>query len=363
MAFRTNKTPVLQTKSASGSIATFNTALAMPLVNGEFTIEAYQEGSGDPSPVNVRNIVPWREVNITHTHKNLCNESELIGRQAIGEHGELVDNAGYKSSQLIPIKNNLYLVLSSPNLNERTQGSFNAVMRFAFYDISGNFISRTGALNGTAVYTQTPINTCFVRFQCGYFAEDIQLEVGSTATDYEPYIVPEVKTVALGEDTYGAVYNSVTGKKIKNVGLKTFVGNDSEAWAMSASQSYISANITDMLASTGYKGLCNYIPVINTIGNGITIGENSKRVYIGAQFLNSINVSTLEDWKTYLADHNLIVTYPLATPIETDLDPTLIETYDGSNNIFCDTGDVDLTYKDLDIAKRGSFREVFKLPS
>lgn len=41
----------------------------------------------------------------------------------------------------------------------------------------------------------------------------------------------------------------------------------------------------------------------------------------------------------------------------------------GKNTFMCPvckaqiTGDVDLTYKDLDIAKRGSFREVFKLPS
>ena len=67
MAFRTNKMPVLQEKSASGSVATFNTALAMPLVNGEFTIQAYQEGSGDPAPDNVRNIVGFNAINISHS--------------------------------------------------------------------------------------------------------------------------------------------------------------------------------------------------------------------------------------------------------------------------------------------------------
>jgi hypothetical protein len=36
-----------------------------------------------------------------------------------------------------------------------------------------------------------------------------------------------------------------------------------------------------------------------------------------------------------------------------------------SNNPYNDnfqSGDISLTYKDLDLAKRGSFREVFKLP-
>lgn len=56
MAFRTNKTPVLQTKSASGSVATFNTALAMPLVSCNIAVTATQSGSGTPSPDNVRPI-------------------------------------------------------------------------------------------------------------------------------------------------------------------------------------------------------------------------------------------------------------------------------------------------------------------
>ena len=40
MAFRTNKTPVLQEKSASGSVATFNTALAMPLASCNIAVNA-----------------------------------------------------------------------------------------------------------------------------------------------------------------------------------------------------------------------------------------------------------------------------------------------------------------------------------
>jgi hypothetical protein len=55
--------------------------------------------------------------------------------------------------------------------------------------------------------------------------------------------------------------------------------------------------------------------------------------------------------------------YELDTPTTIQLPPCPIDTLNGVNNIFADTGDVDLTYNDLDLAKRGSFREVFRLPS
>lgn len=75
-----------------------------------------------------------------------------------------------------------------------------------------------------------------------------------------------------------------------------------------------------------------------------------------------------EAFKSYLVQEYangtpVQIVYPLAEPFDIQLTPTQIETIIGNNTIFADTGDIDLTYKDLDIAKRGNFREVFKLPS
>jgi hypothetical protein len=39
-----------------------------------------------------------------------------------------------------------------------------------------------------------------------------------------------------------------------------------------------------------------------------------------------------------------LLAFELAEPIETDLEPVTIETYGGSNNIFCDTGSSSVTY-------------------
>ena len=79
--------------------------------------------------------------------------------------------------------------------------------------------------------------------------------------------------------------------------------------------------------------------------------------------MDTLGLTTIDEFKAWLADNNLQVVASLPTPIEVQLTPTQIETLIGNNTIFADTGDIDLTYKDLDIAKRGNFREVFKLPS
>ena len=359
--FETSKLPDLQTRSASGSVATFNTALAMPIINGEFAIQGYQEGSGDPALDNVRNIVGFSEINVTRAGKNLCNESELIGRKATGEHGELVDNAGYKSSQLIPIKNDLDLVLSSPNLNERTEGSFNAVIRFAFYDRSGNFISKTGAMNGTVVHVQTPINTCFVRFQCGYFAEDVQLEVGSTATAYEPYVTPTIYTKQFGEHgetIYEGSYNSITGKltlayvyEVINVDRLTKGSGDSY---------YYKTDI--MKIGTGQNGICNRFKTIaDSSLFGVMFGISDMFLYFYNLESNIPEITDLATAKQWFTNNPVVVAYP-AEPIEIDIGAMEIATIQENNTIFADTGDVDLTYKDCDLAKRGDFRQVFKIP-
>lgn len=56
---------IFPVNTKSGNIVTFDTALSMPLVNGEFSIQAYQEGTGDPTPINIRNIVGYNSITIT----------------------------------------------------------------------------------------------------------------------------------------------------------------------------------------------------------------------------------------------------------------------------------------------------------
>ena len=246
MAFRTNKMPVLQEKSASGAVATFNTALAMPLPSCNIAVNAWQEGSGDPSPSNVRPIHGFSEVNVTAN--NVVHTIQL-GQEVYGAEVDVVNGVGHCTHSILTLDG-----------SEDWQP----------YQIQGR-----------------------------YYANDI-IERRSNLVSTSGYLC----------DSY------------------IFRGNG------------------------------------DTASSGVSV---DKSVYMQATYgrvwIYDTDFETDEDLISYLSTHNVAVVYPLAEPFDIQLTPTQIETLIGNNTIFADTGDIDLTYKDLDIAKRGNFREVFKLPS
>lgn len=72
------------TESVIGDVANFTTNMKAPLKECKVYFSPIQEGSGDPSPDNVRNIVGWDEV---ETYKNGKNIAHIVGYSA--KNGEL----------------------------------------------------------------------------------------------------------------------------------------------------------------------------------------------------------------------------------------------------------------------------------
>ena len=59
--------------TATGNPLTFLTDVAKPLKSLLIPFTPVQEGSGDPSPVNIRNFIPWTGLNAWQAGKNLLN--------------------------------------------------------------------------------------------------------------------------------------------------------------------------------------------------------------------------------------------------------------------------------------------------
>lgn len=170
-------------------------------------------------------------------------------------------------------------------------------------------------------------------------------------------------SVSLGDTRYGG-YVDVVGKKlVVTYANQVYDGDENWSW----SNTYVAIYKADMKPSDyDQNSKANWLRTISSIWqNGIGFGaSNNKVIYVTQYALSDIGVTDINGWNTYLSEHNLEITYPLATPIEISLSdiPTL-STIIGNNSFASDSGSIDLTYKDLDIAKRGNFREVFKLPS
>ena len=369
----------LQEKSASGSVATFNTALAMPLASCNIAVNAWQEGSGDPSPVNKRTIHGYSEVNATRAGKNLLDKRLLIQSPAVSQPFLCKIGADSFSSN-IP---NGSIVLASGQYTfsciYKNDSSKNNT-QLSVYDENGNNLYTRYTVQSIKFTVPKSMAVCFY-INCGasgftsWDDYDIQLEVGSEATAYEPYVTSTIYTIQLGQEVYGAEVDVVSGV----AHVTHYIPDLSNATIRSGNKATGYTGIYFYLAASSVRQLppCKYSvsqtqPIKDSemfnqgvIVNPYTYDGNSAWAYKEDTGTNIrftfTDIQTIEDFEAIKS--SLKVVYELETPFDIQLTPTQIETLIGNNTIFADTGDIDLTYKDLDIAKRGSFREVFKLPS
>ena len=333
----------LQEKSASGAVASFNTALAMPLASCNIAVNAWQEGSGDPSPVNNRPIHGFSEVNATRAGKNLFG----------GMYGN-------RFNLFIP-KNTAFTV-STANTSANTY--------IMLYDKNGDSITQYAITNIDSTtnrkYNNIPNTINVDIYQVRFFnssSGDYQISYSSD-TAYEPYVTPTIYTIQLGQEVYGADIDVVNGVATITHRIVTLDGSSDEYWFNYSAGNGYYITLSDMDILNNGDVICNWLNKYSGVSNlGIRLGFNNNVVYVYQ--VNTISgVSDLTSWADYLSNNPLEVFYPLATPIEISLSdiPTL-STIIGNNSFASDSGSIELKYKDLDIAKRGNFREVFKLPS
>lgn len=189
----------LEIKTASGAIASFSDgADDVPIADGEFAIDY----TGDPIS----------EITIGQTGKNWF-DGFTKGYGINSTTGVISPNANGAISGYIPIFGTNYTITGLTNLIH----SF-----IAYYDKNKSFISRTSENNKSQIIGfSVPANAAFmVVYQ--YISNDsgtlddlddleTQLEIGTTATSYEPFISVPDKTVDFDGSIYGGSYNSVTG--------------------------------------------------------------------------------------------------------------------------------------------------------
>ena len=215
---------VSQSFQQSGSIIT-----CQPVEGSELhvvsEITAVQEGEGDPSPDNVRPIVGWTGANMVRCGKNLLDISNCTMFSA-----KLLDA---NSSSIRSNINNYYF---SGLLLNKTYGYAisNAVMTFSQKQIiDGKMISIIEYSSPSSEKSSTSSNS--VTKQVGAYTarrydnielrtnrsvtqftdtttviDNLQLELGTTATAYEPYR-GKTYTADFGETVYGGTLDWTTG--------------------------------------------------------------------------------------------------------------------------------------------------------
>ena len=325
--------------SASGDIASFNDGSNLPMPKLEVAIEPVQEGSGDPSPENIRPISGWDEVNVTRCGKNLFDKTTFTVKKFLTSDGRIETSDNWSISDYIGVKGGTAYILS---------GVTNAgtVAYHCFYDKDKNFIS--SVISTTQNFT-TPSNAVYVRLSMRTETPDaVQLEYGNTATAYEPYNPnSHTYTIDLDGTRYGGKVDLVSGvMTVDRVGVDlgslTWTNRNSDSAGVFSSTGITNYNWSDSISfmCSNYKPNGTVISVTQMTNreNGVVTfyyqGTSSTRQI----YIKDLDKSSMTGAEFKTAMNGVQLVYELATPLTIQLSPTVVKSLRGMNNVVADTG-------------------------
>ena len=203
--------------SVSGNPVTCHPVEDYPL-SAVVTLEPKQAGTGDPSPENVRPISGWDSVEVNVRGKNLFNISKIENTEHITNNGNgsLTITTEPTSNGVSPYKTLRELcegiTPGTYTLNAESTGSekwvYAAGLGEWHYGTSKTLTDEM--LDSILYFYASGVETTAT-------ISNIQLELGSTPTPYEPYQPGTTATLTLPETIYGGTVDAVTG-----VGSKTW---------------------------------------------------------------------------------------------------------------------------------------------
>lgn len=161
--------------------------------------------------------------------------------------------------------------------------------------------------------------------------------------------LPATASVTFPDTVYGGKYEFVSGSGQSKMAKIVFDGSEDENWSKygqgSASAYAMKIFVADLqFYQNKVSAWSNYLQSITkaaTWGNYDSfISTSIKEIDAGIKGITSV-----EDWKAYLAENPLEVVYELATPTEISLTPQEISTLAGENNVWSNGNSVEITYK------------------
>ena len=317
-----------------------------PMIRFEFS----DDGETFEPYSNICPITGQTGCNVTRTGKNLFNESlaKWKNNVLINSSGVEVSNAGYKTtgyySQIAP---------GSYAFQYNKGDTVSAPAIIAYYDKNKTFISRTYAVDvvsGSGIKTglvTVPDNTCFYRLSLlKNYSTNVQVELGSTATAYEPYQgnTYDITFPSSAGTVYGGTLDVVNKQLI--VTKKYALLNDPDKWSKTKFNIFqYSDQFSDRKRyRTFLEGfLCS---CANTSSSQVLqarwAGVNTD-YFCFSQFSPG-NDDILDKIKTAAANNKIAILYDLAEPLVYDITTEQVTTLLGEDNIWADTGDVTVTY-------------------
>lgn len=332
-------------KTASGPIVSISDAVAAPLRSLLVNIDPVQEGSGDPSPYNVRPISGWSAVNVWRTGKNLLPNLKVTGS---GFQVNIGQEATGTNAYGVHLKAGTYSLSATMSKQARayyreSDGTSNVPIFNLGTDMHGTFTLSKEADVRIWLYNSK-----------GLLPSDVltfQLELAPTETDYEPY-QGNTYTLQLGQTVYGGTLDVTNGVLTVD---RAMVDLGTLNYFKTSSTSAIGGSVFSVSVSDVGEGMATrdrYAPntmissMFTTAPSSVwwvnDIPDLSMSVNTNALYIADNRYADAATFKAAMSGVQLV--YELATPITIHLTPQEISTLKGTNNVWADSGDVTVEY-------------------
>lgn len=337
---------------AEGKSIVLNDASEYPVHNLKVFGRSTQDGT--PTPDAPVDIVSVENPVVTVFGKNLFNLPQTIEKPTSNYNYDLFTNTAGQSTpvpveklSLLPYVEAGKTYFFSCEIPELAVAAGVKVMAVnddgTIGDESGTAIAILAVNSGAFVPTKSSFVTVRVGTADAVTISNVQLEMGETATEYEPYI--EAQTVETSHTlpgipvSSGGNYTDANGQQwicdeidlargvyVQRIALVTFSGE--EDWYVSAAQidsgTRFDCNVSTAPYALITDCLCNRFQYsgVNAHVESAWILENSYGFRIITE-----KVSTAEEMKSFLAANPTTVQYVMRNPIETPLSEVEINAF------------------------------------
>lgn len=332
---------IITVKSVNGSIASFADASEYPALEVITDINAKQAGSGTPSPNNVRAISGSTNVN-TYVASSKFIDTTTVETGGLTTTGTENTNSEYRRTPLTAV--------DKPVLYFKGVVATGYVVRIHGYK-NGTWVSMldTHTGDGTTYETTIAIPSTVNQIRISFPVYNL-----NNVSAYNSYAY----TTPLGTTVYGGTLDVTKGLLTVDYGIVD-LGSLSYTYVSTANYQYFWANVSGMKSITSgtmfglsdrfdWKGVTTTTDIQNNPDN--TIGTYNGQVRIKCTSYTDKNA-----FKT--AMNGAQFCYELATPQTYNVSPQQIQLLQGTNNVWSDSGDVDVKYAIISAGAVEALRE------
>ena len=344
-------------------IASFDDGTDEPVVDLIIDIEPAQSGSGDPTPVNVRPITGFTGANIYKTGLNLLDRSKESENYRLDNLGRLTANSNYCTSDWISVKPDT--IYYGKNLITQSYGyaicfyKSKSVSDFTRYKnftgtgstpVSGTFYPENDEAYIRVSYWKNQSTHASGIYYPDTYHDDKVFNGGMI-----PITFPNEAGTVFGGSIYpvkGKLYKAFdylvldgTTNKASNLSLTP---NDSDYTNIRGKYTVEIADLPNDVPYNDGRSICSHF-VWQSYAARTTVYPD--QIYYstseGVVRWASSEFETLEEFNDYLeGQYNngtpVTLVYPLASQVEYNFTGEEINTLSGYNNIWADTGNINL---------------------